>query len=62
MADDYACPECGSTDQRQEAGDFGLIAVSGYRLQLDDPPNAPFFSVRIHVCRSCNYVSMHKYP
>ena len=57
------CPECGSTERKQEPGEFALLGITGGRIQLHtDAPNTTVFAVRASVCGGCGLVTLHEAP
>jgi hypothetical protein len=55
------CPECSSTDRKDEPGEFALLGLTGGKLQLDlDRPNNLMVVVKVTTCQSCGHVALHE--
>jgi hypothetical protein len=58
MSSHKACPECGSTDRRDEQGEFALVQLTSGRMQLHiDRPNTQALVVRALTCGDCGHVA-----
>jgi hypothetical protein len=55
------CPECESTDRKQEPGEYALLGLTAGRLQLHtDAPKTTAVIVRATVCANCAYVALYE--
>jgi hypothetical protein len=55
------CPECGSTDRKEESGEYALIKLSQGRLQLHtEAPRTEAIIARATVCANCSYVALYE--
>jgi hypothetical protein len=62
------CPECGSSDRKQEPGEYALMALTGERraggahvLQIDpNTANHTAVVVQATVCQGCGHVALYE--
>ena len=51
------CPQCGSTDRKQEPGEYALIKLASLELHVDKPATTALV-VEATVCKSCANVTL----
>lgn len=54
------CPECSSTERKQEPGEYALIRLKGKRLELDMTSGGYALVVRAAICQGCGYVLLQE--
>ncbi len=54
------CPECGSTDRKQEPGEFALLQLTQGRLKIDLETANSAVVVRVTTCGNCGLVSLQE--
>jgi hypothetical protein len=55
------CPECGSTDRKEEPGEYALIKLTEGRLKLHtEAPRTEAIIARATVCADCSHVALYE--